>query len=115
MILQKENVGAILKVGKVGFKEVSVMDLAKVMSKGQVTIPINIRKKLNLKEGDKVVFIEKDGYMVIANSAMLALEQVQNAFEGEAERLDLKSEEDVVNLVKEVRKERFEEKKEKKQ
>jgi hypothetical protein len=41
----------------------------------------------------------------------LALEQVQNAFEGEAERLDLKSEEDVVNLVKEVRKERLEEKK----
>lgn len=91
------------------------MDLAKVMSKGQVTIPINIRKKLNLKEGDKVVFIEKDGYMVIANSAMLALEQVQNGFDGEAERLDLKSEEDVVNLVKEVRKERFEEKKVKKQ
>lgn len=30
--------------------------------------------------------------MVIANSAMLALEQVQKAFEGEAERLDLKSE-----------------------
>ena len=40
--------------------------------------------------------------------AMLALEQVQNAFEGEAEQLDLKSEEDVVNLVKEVRKEQFE-------
>jgi len=39
------------------------MGLAKVMSKGEVTIPINIRKKLNLKEGDKVVFIEKDGYM----------------------------------------------------
>ncbi|MDD3050910.1 MAG: AbrB/MazE/SpoVT family DNA-binding domain-containing protein [Candidatus Cloacimonetes bacterium] len=89
------------------------MDFAKVMSKGQVTIPINIRKKLNLKEGDKVVFIEKDGYMVIANSAMLALEQVQNAFDGEADRLDLKLEEDVVNLVKQVRKERFEEKKKK--
>ena len=72
LILQKENVGAILKVGKVGFKEVSVMDLAKVMSKGQVTIPINIRKKLNLKEGDKVVFIEKDRYRVIANLASLA-------------------------------------------
>jgi len=48
--------------------------------------------------------------MVIANSAMLALEQVQKAFEGEAERLDLKTEEDVVNMVKEVRKERAEEK-----
>ena len=45
------------------------MDLAKVMAKGQVTIPINVRKKLNL-EGDKLVFIEKDGNMVIANSAI---------------------------------------------
>lgn len=44
---------------------------------------------------------------------MLALEQVQNAFEGETERLDLKSEEDVVNLVKEVRKERLRKKRRK--
>lgn len=51
------------------------MELAKVMSKGQVTIPINIRKKLNLKEGDKVVFLEKDGHMIIANSAMVALKK----------------------------------------
>ncbi len=81
------------------------MEIAKVMSKGQVTIPISIRKKLNLKEGDKVVFIEKDGNMVIANSAMIALQKVQDAFDGEAERLGLKTEEDVVSLVKEVRQE----------
>lgn len=87
------------------------MEIAKVMSKGQVTIPISIRKKLNLKEGDKVVFIEKDGNMVIANSAMLALQKVQDAFKGEAERLGLKTEEDVVNLVKEVRQEMNAEKK----
>ncbi len=81
------------------------MELAKVMSKGQVTIPINIRKKLNLKEGDKVVFIEKDGNMIIANSAMVALQKIQDEFEGEAERLGLETEQDVVNLVKEVRRE----------
>jgi len=81
------------------------MELAKVMSKGQVTIPINIRKKLNLKEGDKVVFIEKDGNMIIANSAMIALNKIQESFEGEAERLGLETEEDVVDLVKEVRRE----------
>lgn len=81
------------------------MELAKVMSKGQVTIPINVRKKLNLKEGDKVVFIEKDGNIVIANSAMVALQQVQDAFKGEAERLGLRTEQDVVNMVKEVRRE----------
>lgn len=79
------------------------MELAKVMSKGQVTIPINIRKKLNLKEGDKILFIEKDGNMVIANSAMIALQKIQSSFEGEAERLGLETEEDVVRLVKEIR------------
>lgn len=90
------------KVGKVGGVE---MELAKVMAKGQVTIPISVRRKLNLKEGDKLIFIERDGNMVIANSAMIALQQIQTAFEGEAERLGLKTEQDVVDLVDDVRRE----------
>jgi AbrB family looped-hinge helix DNA binding protein len=80
------------------------MELAKVMAKGQVTIPVNIRKKLNLKEGDKVIFVEQDGNIIIANSAMVALRKIQSAFEGEAEKLGLKKEEDVVKMVKDVRK-----------
>ena len=85
------------------------MELAKVMSKGQVTIPVGIRKRLNLKEGDKVIFLEKDGNIVIANSAMVALAQVQEEFTGEAERLGLTNEQDVVDLVKGVRREMREE------
>lgn len=81
------------------------MELAKVMAKGQVTIPINVRRKLNLKEGDKLIFVEKDGNIVIANSAMIAIQQVQTAFEGEAERLGLKTEQDVVDLIDDVRRE----------
>lgn len=65
-------------------------------------IPKN-QEKLNITEEDKVVFIEQDGNIIIANSGMLALEKIQNEFVGEAERLGLKNEEDVVNLVKEVR------------
>jgi hypothetical protein len=38
-----------------------------------------------------------------------ALEDVQTAFAGEAERLGLKTEQDVVDLVKEVRREIWEE------
>lgn len=34
------------------------MELAKVTSKGQVTIPIEIRKKLGIKNGDKILFVE---------------------------------------------------------
>ena len=86
------------------------MELAKVMSKGQVTIPINIRKKLNIKEGDKLIFIEQDGNIIVMNSAMVALQQIQHSFQGEAERLDLKTEDDVVDLVNEIRKESYMEK-----
>ena len=34
------------------------MELAKVTSKGQVTIPIEIRKKLGIKNGDKILFVD---------------------------------------------------------
>ncbi|NCC62263.1 MAG: AbrB/MazE/SpoVT family DNA-binding domain-containing protein, partial [Verrucomicrobiae bacterium] len=32
------------------------MELAKITSKGQITIPVDIRRKLGVKEGDKVLF-----------------------------------------------------------
>ncbi len=36
-----------------------------VQAKGQVTIPLEIRKKLNLKQGDRVVFIETSKGVVL--------------------------------------------------
>ena len=36
-----------------------------VQAKGQVTIPAEIREKLNLKKGDRVVFIETQNGVVI--------------------------------------------------
>lgn len=80
------------------------MEIAKLTSKGQITIPIEIRKKLDIKEGDKVLFVEKNGNIVIMNSTMVALRKAQDEFEGEAEKKDIKNEEDVVNLIKELRK-----------
>ena len=82
------------------------MELAKVTTKGQITIPKAIRDKLELKEGSKIIFLQKGEDIVIKNSAMLALEKMQDEFEAEAERLGIKDEEDVVKLVKEFRKER---------
>ena len=61
------------------------MELAKVTSKGQITIPIEIRKKLGIKEGSKVLFLEEAGRIYLANSSMEALREAQAAFAGEAE------------------------------
>jgi antitoxin PrlF len=88
---------------------VKIMELAKITSKGQITIPIGIRRALGLKDGDKVVFFQQGGKVVMENSSLIALREIQQAFSGEAERLGLKDESDVVALVKEVRKEMKEE------
>ncbi|MCI9246182.1 MAG: AbrB/MazE/SpoVT family DNA-binding domain-containing protein [Clostridia bacterium] len=82
------------------------MELAKVTTKGQITIPKSIRDTLNLKEGSKVIFIQKGKDIIIKNSAMLALEKIQDAFEGEADRLNLESEEDIIKMIKDFRKNR---------
>lgn len=82
------------------------MELAKVTSKGQITIPKSIREKLKVKEGGKIIFFIKDGDIVMRNAALIALEKVQEAFAGEAERLGLENEEDVAKMVKEIRKEK---------
>jgi AbrB family looped-hinge helix DNA binding protein len=80
-----------------------IMELAKITSKGQITLPIAIRRSLKLNDGDKIAFIEQNGQYVLANPTVLAFENVRAAFEGEAERLGLEDEDDVVALVKEVR------------
>ena len=79
------------------------MELAKITSNGQITLPTSIRRSLNLKDGGKVAFIERDGVYTIINPLSQAIADAQKAFEGEAERLGLQTEEDVVKLVKEVR------------
>ena len=79
------------------------MEVAKITSRGQVTIPIDIRKKLGVKEGDKIIFVEDGNRIVVANAAKIAFANMRAAFVGEAERLGLTSEQDVVALVDEVR------------
>ncbi len=85
------------------------MELAKITTRGQITIPVAIRKKLGVKDGDKVVFIEENGRIIVENAAMVALKNAQDAFAGDAGRLGIKTDQDVVNMVKEVRREIWEE------
>ena len=75
-----------------------------------ITIPIAIRKKLNLKEGDKVLFLEENNKVFVTNASYEALEEFQNAMVGEAKKQKLKSEEDINKMVKETRRELWEEK-----
>jgi len=81
------------------------MEIARVSSKGQITIPVEIRRKLNLKEGDKVLFVEEGGKIILLNAGYVAIKEIQEKMKGEAEKSGLKTEEDVAALVDEVREE----------
>ena len=84
------------------------MEIAKITSKGQITIPVDVRRKMKLKEGDKILFVENNGRYYVENAALVAINRMQEAFKGEAERLGLKNEDDVVEMIKEIRRERWE-------
>ena len=80
------------------------MNLARVSANGQVTVPVEIRKKLNLKEGDKILFFERgNGEVVIDNASATAIINAQRAFEEAAKDFGLNSEEDVQRLIDEER------------
>ena len=82
------------------------MELAKITSKGQITIPIAIRRLLGVKEGDKILFVEEGEKVVIMNASANALRKAQKAFEGAAEELGIRNEQDIIDMVKEIRAER---------
>ena len=82
------------------------MELAKVTSKGQITIPIMIRNKLQLKTGDKVFFEESRGKIYITNASHITLANVQAQMQGEAKKAGFETEDDVVAYIKELRKSR---------
>ena len=50
---------------------------ARVMSKGQVTIPKNVRTALGIETGDRVTFIVDGANVRVVNSAVYAMMRFQ--------------------------------------
>ena len=76
-----------------------MIDNAKVLPKGQITIPKDIRERLKIQVGDRLTLICEDDRIVLMTSAMFALREFQRAMAGEAEKAGLHSDDDVVELI----------------
>ena len=75
------------------------MNIAKVSANGQITVPVEIRRALKLKEGDKVIFYQREnGEIVVNNTSLVAIQEVQGAVAGSEY-----SEEDVLADVMQLR------------
>ena len=79
------------------------VDNAKVMAMGQVTIPKDVRRVLGVSNGDRVSFIVEGNTVRIVNSAVYAMQVLQQEMAGEAERAGIASDDDVMALIKEMR------------
>ncbi|GHU38114.1 AbrB family transcriptional regulator [Betaproteobacteria bacterium] len=82
------------------------VDNAKVMAKGQITLPKDIRMALGVETGDRVTLIRQDDQVIIMNSAIYAMKMLQEAMAGEAEKAGLKSDDNVVKMVMDMRSEK---------
>ncbi len=59
------------------------MNLARVSANGQITVPVEIRRALKLKEGDKMLFIQNaNGEIVVNNTSLVAFGEAQRAVAG---------------------------------
>ena len=80
-----------------------IVENAKVMAKGQITLPKDIRTALGISTGDRVTLIRQDDQVIMMNSAVYAMKMLQRAMEGEAEKVGLRSDEDVDKLIADMR------------
>lgn len=86
------------------------MEISRVTSKGQVTIPKAFRELLKLNEGDRVAFLEEDGKVVIAKAGLIALREVQQVISQSADAQGI-TEEDLLKDLEKVREEMWNERK----
>ena len=77
----------------------------RVMSKGQVTIPKNVRAALGIETGDRVTFIVDGASVRVVNSAVYAMMRFQEQMKGKAKQIGMLTEEDVAQWITQSRRE----------
>ena len=77
----------------------SFVNDAKVMAKGQVTIPKNVRQTLGIDTGDRITFVVEGGEVRVVNSAIYALQRFQQQMVGKGEAAGLGTDEDIANWI----------------
>ena len=78
-----------------------VSRLSKVQEKGQVTIPVEIRRKWNLEKGDLVAFVETEHGVMISPREVVAVEALDRI--GEALRARGISLDEMIESGREIR------------
>jgi len=77
------------------------IEIGTVSARGQIAIPTQIREKMHLKEGEKVLFLLEGDSLLLKKVQNLSWEQITKPLRKAAKKI---KEEDVVELVHKARK-----------
>lgn len=86
----------------------AVIGMAKITAKGQITLPAAVRDAVEVRNGDDILFIrDNDGRIRVSSSELEAILRTQLALEGAADEAGISSEDDLLQLISQVRKEEY--------
>jgi len=82
---------------------VQIVETAKVLPKGQITIPRDIRAALGVDTGDRVMLISDGERIMMMNPATYAIQWLSTQMEGQAEKAGFKDDDDVADYITQIR------------
>ena len=80
-----------------------IIEMGKISSRGQVAIPSDIRNRMGLHEGEKVLFVLADDTLILKKITMKSFAQITQPLKDRVAKLGLK-EEEVPRIVHKFRK-----------
>ncbi|MDR1213430.1 MAG: AbrB/MazE/SpoVT family DNA-binding domain-containing protein [Propionibacteriaceae bacterium] len=84
---------------------IQIVETAKVLPKGQITIPKDIRKSLGVDTGDRVMLVWDGEKVVMMNPATYAVSWLGERMAGQAEQAGFADEDDVADYITRMRRE----------
>ena len=82
-----------------------LIEMGKISARGQVTIPTEIREKMHLKEGQKILFVLSGDTLMVKKVNTATFAEITKPLKEAAKKSGLK-EEDVVDIVHRARQKR---------
>lgn len=70
-----------------------IIEMGKISSRGQIAIPSEIRRGMDLKEGEKVLFLLEDDTLLIKKVSMNTFEEITRPLRESAKKAGIKESE----------------------
>ncbi len=80
-----------------------VIEMGKISTRGQIAIPAEIRREMNLQEGQKVLFVLEDDTLMIKKVSSKTFAQITKPLKAAAKKAGLR-EKDVPDMLQRFRK-----------